>query len=252
VNTPQWLTPPHLRHLTPNRYHSAYKPSRIEPVEAVVLHFTVAGSGKSSARYMANEVRDSGGNVIKAGAAAHFVVDRDGTVRQLAPLSDRTWHAGGKGPNYPEWRGRSPNNCTIGIEIANYGPLFNQAGRWYNWWGKPHNGGVFANPLPLGDDLASDLIRSWCAQQGVDAPQDTHGRPFELLAWEDYPAAQEAAVQWLVDVLADVFPVLRERDEIMGQQSRICAHSSIDPWRKLDSGPAFPIEMIRSAVQGSP
>ena len=251
TKTPQWLVPPQNRHVTPNRYHSSNRPDLLQPVECVVLHFTVAYSAIRTAKYLANQARGQDGLIIPAKASAHFVVDRDGTIYQLAPLSDRCWHAGSKAGS-SRWRGQPVNPRSIGIELANLGPLFREGGSWVDWWGRKYAGKVHPNPHALNrdeSDHTSALIRQWFATKGRPCPDDTAGAPFADLAWEVYPEPQLRSVEWLLETLAGIFPVLHEADEGPGEASRICAHSDVDPSRKLDTWPAFPLDEVRSAAR---
>lgn len=252
MTPPDWLVPPRRRLLTPNRYHAGYKPHNVKPIEAVVLHFTVGGSAELSARYMANRTTDNNGKVLRAGASAHFVVGRDGDVWQLLPLSDRAWHAGSS-TTPSRWRGLQPNPRSIGIELANLGPLFQRGDRWVDYYGRRYDGPLHANPIPLApkgaDDLASELLHQWCAHVGVGTPDaGTDDHPFEGVAWEPYAGPQLDTLRWLLETLADFYPVLREDDAEPGQAHRICAHSDCDPWRKLDTGPALDIAQLRAAL----
>ena len=51
--------------------------------------------------------------------SAHYVIDERGSVSQLVEERYRAWHAG-----VGEWQGNTDiNSCSIGIELANPGPL---------------------------------------------------------------------------------------------------------------------------------
>lgn len=231
-----WLTPADRRMLTPNRYEAADPRAwAVKPVECVVLHYTGGYSATSSARWLANP---------EAKASAHLVVARDGDVWQLAPLSDRCWHAGSRAPG-AGWRGRSVNAISIGIELANLGLLHRAGDRWIDGWGKPYTGPVHPNPLPLSGDLYSSEIRRLREGLGLESPEGTHGAPFAEIAWEPYPDAQVDAAIALVHELVEVFPLISLFDT---GTPRICGHSDVDPSRKIDPGPAFPIERVREAV----
>lgn len=193
-----WLVPESQRHLTPNRY----KAPDVNTISALLLHYTAGYSGASSAAWLCNP---------DAKASAHFVVDRDGVIFQLAPLEDRTWHAGGASSR---WRGMPVNSRSIGIEIANLGPLYPDGkGGWVDAYKKTWKGTPF-----------------------FDAKDK---------AWEPYPEAQVAAVLGLVTELRRRCPILDLKDAAVGQQSRICGHQDVDPTRKIDPGPAWPWERIR-------
>jgi len=75
----------------------------------LVMHYTAAGSGMASAKYLFGP--------HKPESSAHFVVDRNGDVIQIADTNLITWHAGRS-----LWRGISGlNSHAIGVELANYG-----------------------------------------------------------------------------------------------------------------------------------
>ena len=255
---PDWLVPPRQQILTPNRTRAGHDAAwKVQPVEAVVLHFTTGYGGEGSARYLANLLTDAKGQPIQAKASAHFVVGRSGEIWQLMPLSDRAWHAGSA-----TWRSKAANSCTIGIELANLGPLFRKGSGWVDWWGKAYHGAVEPNPHPLLTEqevtvsapawLRSTLIRRWCKHAGIETPAVLAGEQvaFDGLAFEPYQPEQLRTAEWLVGALADLFPRLRLRDERPGELSRICGHEEIDPARKLDPGPAFPLQALRDRVQG--
>jgi len=72
---------------------------QIEP-QAVVVHWTAAGTWESTYRYFYHEVKEDG----TLNVASHFLVDRDGTVYRLTPETVLNRHAIGY------------NWCAIGIE----------------------------------------------------------------------------------------------------------------------------------------
>lgn len=78
-------------------------------ISAIVLHHTaMAGDARETGRFFANP---------KAGASAHFTVDRTGYIVASVPENLRAWHAGRS-----EFQGVGDvNNYSIGIEICNVG-----------------------------------------------------------------------------------------------------------------------------------
>lgn len=193
------------RRLTPNRYPAGHR--YVWPVELLILHYTAGRTADSAAAWLVNP---------EAKASAHLVVGHDGTTGptgdliQLAPLEDRTWHAGG---TTSRWRGGPVNARSIGIEIVNVGPLTKRAGGYVDWTGRPFRGEVYTDPAT--------------------------GQ-----AWEAYPPAQLARVKELVVDLVGRFPILAVADERPGELPRICGHQDVDPTRKRDPGPAFPMAEI--------
>lgn len=200
----RWIVPPVCRMISPNRYTATtHGASYVRPIEALILHYTAGYSHTSSARWLCDK---------RSGASAHFVVGRAGEVLQLVPLDERAWHAGGSSSR---WRGRPVNGLSLGIEIANLGPLTRDGSGWRDCRGEPYAGPV--------EEHAGD-------------------------GWEAYPTAQVDAVAWLIGMLARRFPVLAQRDEAPGELSRICGHADVDPSRKRDPGPALPLTAILREV----
>jgi N-acetylmuramoyl-L-alanine amidase len=172
---------------TPNAYTKD-----VAPVELVVIHYTAAGSASGSAKWLCDP---------QAKASAHFVIERDGRVWQLADTDHRTWHAGGPSSS---WNGRRVNSRSIGIELANWGPI--DALRM-----QVHTGAPYKGPPPFID---------------VDGK-----------AWEPYPPAQLQAAENIVRWLAGLYPTLRAPSP--GPLPRLVGHQDVDPSRKRDPGPAF-------------
>lgn len=81
---------------------------RSAPISMIVLHYTgMPTAAEALARLCDPEAKVS----------AHYLVDEDGSVRQLVPEDKRAWHAGRS-----HWRGVTDvNSASIGIEIVNPG-----------------------------------------------------------------------------------------------------------------------------------
>lgn len=143
-------------------------------------------------------------------ASAHLVVGRQGEVYQLVPFDTVAWHAGRS-----SWKGRSGyNRYAVGIEIDNAGRL------------EPNGNGSFV---------------SWFNQlyQGEDVIAATHRNESRSTFWHRYTEPQIERVFELCQLLSRVYPV----QEILG-------HEEIAPGRKIDPGPAFPLERLRNSVLG--
>jgi N-acetylmuramoyl-L-alanine amidase len=146
----------------------------------------------------------------RAAASAHVVVDRDGSIIQLVPFNVRAWHAG-----VSTWRGRANcNTYSIGIEIANYGLLTKRMD------------GTFVSAS--GATIAPGMVVERKNKRGI------HG------FWEVYPPAQLAALDDLHRALIEAYPSIREA----------VGHEDIAPGRKIDPGPAFPLERYDNLVHG--
>lgn len=200
---PSWVAVP-----SPN-----FRAGRPTPVKGIVVHYTAAGAAKSSADYFSRktiEVKDAKGRKTQraVNASAHFVIERDGTVYQCVHLGDRAWHAGDgwlwKGA--PKPAGSNVNDFTVGIELANWGPLTQTPTGPKTYVGRPYVG-----PQPFVD-----------AKGGL---------------WEPFPAAQMAACALVVQEVVRLFPSIQAAD--------ILAHSDVSPRRKQDTGPAFDLAQLR-------
>lgn len=230
---PDWLVPERDRALTPNRYDAGHK--FVLPVELLVVHYTAGRSFGGACRWLCDPV---------AKASAHFVVG-DGLVAQLAPLSSRTWHAGSSSGS-SKWRGVTPNARSIGIEIDNLGKLARLPGAVL----QPASPSVAAlYHVPADGRLVV----------AVSAVRDAYGKPFAGPAfeaadgslWTPYPVGTVRSVFELVGRLVDAFPVLARADGRAGDLPRIVGHSDVDPTRKIDPGPAFPLDELLARYTGA-
>jgi N-acetylmuramoyl-L-alanine amidase len=78
--------------------------------ELVVLHYTAMASAEAALARLCDTA---------AAVSAHYVIAENGRVWRLVPEAARAWHAG-----VGSWRGTGDvNSCSIGIELANAGPL---------------------------------------------------------------------------------------------------------------------------------
>lgn len=93
--------------------HYGQRSYRLKP-KLIVLHFTAGGNWKSTWNYFANNVADPEFHELP-GPAAHFIIDKDGTIYQLVGTRLRTRHCYGL------------NHVAIGIEFVQ------EAGRSASW-----------------------------------------------------------------------------------------------------------------------
>lgn len=209
-----WLVPETDRRLTPNRWHAGLRPTAIRPIEGVVYHYTASSGLEGTVRWLRSPVSK---------ASAHFVIGRDGELLQLAPLTDRCWHAGGAPTGVGvKFRGAGAvNNRTLGIELVNIGPLERIRGVLQTVYGSTYDSarfGLFEGPHPL--------------------PR------VKYRLWQPFPEEQLRTLERLVSLLVAEFPVLEDLDRHVG-------HEDVDPTRKMDPGPAFPWSRVFAAVERS-
>ena len=82
--------------------------------DLVVWHCTAGGSARGSMEWLARP---------HSGAGYHFIIDRDGTVTALTPLTRTAWHAGLSAWPVPVsgvGAKQSVNGRSIGISFANW------------------------------------------------------------------------------------------------------------------------------------
>ncbi|WP_392662622.1 N-acetylmuramoyl-L-alanine amidase [Amaricoccus sp. B4] len=76
----------------------------------VVIHYTAMASAEAALERLCDPAAE---------VSAHYLIAEDGRVWRLVEEAERAWHAG-RGA----WRGTDDvNSCSIGIELANPGPL---------------------------------------------------------------------------------------------------------------------------------
>lgn len=150
----------------------------------------------------------------KAKASAHLVLERDGSVTQLADFDRQTWHAG-----VSTWQGVSGvNRRAIGIEMVGPGKLVRFGERCTAWYGETY-------------DIAEYGLQ--------EARSSYHGSGW----WMPPSAAQMAAMREICAALAQAYKILPEN---------IVGHYHISPGRKVDPSPLFDFADLRKAVETQP
>lgn len=145
--------------------------------------------------------------------SAHLVLDKDGSVTQLLPLNVVGWHVGKSA-----WEGKPGcNNFAIGIEQVNAGVLNHMAD------------GSLRTQLGKRVVPASEALH---AQHRI-----THGWAY----WEDYPDAQVQAAIAIGQALHAAYHF----KDVVGHED-----VATPPGRKIDPGPAYPLDLVRSRVLG--
>ena len=142
------------------------------------------------------------------GLSAHLFVERDGAVIQTVDFNRQAYHAGES-----TWRGfNGLNRHSIGIEVANIG---------------------FLDKSTKDGWTRQELRRTYSPEEVVVA-RHRNGGP--QMVWEKFPEAQLQALETITRALRLAYPTIQE----------VVGHDDISPTRKVDPGPAFPMERFRS------
>ena len=153
--------------------------------------------------------------------SAHLVISRDGSITQLVPFDKIAWHAGRSA-----WKGFiNLNRYSFGIELDNAGfltrhsfpPVYGgdrggkEANRWLSWFKDEY------------DD--SEVIEA------------IHKHETKPRGWHIFTPEQIAAALEVSKLLVNHYNL---RD--------VVGHDDIAPGRKIDPGPAFPMEDFRACL----
>lgn len=180
--------------VTPNR-GGTYTP------QYLIMHYTAATEARGSVNWLLNK---------DAKASAHLIIDRDGSIIQLAPFNIVTWHAG-----VSTWNGLAGlNKFSIGIELVNGGRVIKSGHHWI---------------CPVDKKVVQDS----------DVIIATHKNETAAGGWQTYPEVQLQAAIEVATLLAKTYNL----KDVLG-------HEDIAPHRKSDPGPAFPMGSFRSKVMG--
>lgn len=147
----------------------------------------------------------------QAKASMHLLIDRNGEITQLVPFDYIAWHAGRS-----KWNGLlGLNKYSIGVSFSNAGPLTKKNGEWITLSGKN---------IP-----ESDVYIERDASTG------------EERGWHKYTQAQIDTALKVIPVIIKSYPTIEE----------VLRHSDITEGRRLEPGPAFPMEAFRKLVSKS-
>jgi len=192
--------------------------------DLIVLHFTAGTTAKSAFDTWRNDpVR----------VATAYLVDVDGTIYEVFPPEFWAAHLGVKGTQ------NAHDKRSIGIEIANVGPLQRSAedSSVLNWW-------------PRKSKDAPEFTTRFCR---LDEAARFIAKPYRgKTHFASFPTVQVDSVAALVRGLCERFsirpalpsPTLRfECDPTFASYKGVCSHANfrLDKW---DIGPAFPWERL--------
>ena len=142
--------------------------------------------------------------------SAHLAVGRQGEIVQMLPFNKIGWHAGKS-----SWQGRtSLNQYSLGIELDNAGELTPNGEGFYTSW----FGGVY---------------------ESNDVFKGTHRNQTAPRYWHRYTEAQIMRTFSLCQLLCRQYGI-----------TCIVGHEELAPDRKVDPGPAFPLDKLRSRMLG--
>jgi N-acetylmuramoyl-L-alanine amidase len=146
--------------------------------------------------------------------SAHILIGKGGEVAQFASFSERSWSCG-----QSEYNGRkSVNAFSINIEFDNFGKLvvsgLESQAYCYPWF----------------DDNYQEKVPS----NNVFHQRGLHGKSF----WEGYTDIQIQTGLLVVKAILDSYPSIKA----------IVGHEHVSPGRKVDPGPAFPMERFQALL----
>ena len=170
---------------------------------AVVLHYTGGGDATGTLSWLTSTM---------ARASAHFLVGRDGRTWQMVDLDRAAWHAGKSEWQHEGKRRDDVNDFSIGIELANYGPLVRRDDRTF----------AYASASRLFD----------YTQTGTPEFRRLEFAPGNAIEswWEPYYEPQLRALEQLLERLREHHPL-----ELVGHEE-----IAVPRGRKSDPGPLFP------------
>ncbi len=176
--------------------------------DTIVIHYTAGGSAESAISTLCDRHRR---------VSAHLVVGRDGRTTQLLPFNIVGWHAGRS-----QWGGRTGlNHHSIGIEVDNAGQLWERDGSYLSWFGQTYP--------------PAEVIRGTHRNQSLPGAHPHVRQPRSY--WHHYPQTQLQVVEETCAALIAVYRVCH-----------ILGHEEIAPDRKVDPGPAFPLDEMRARL----
>ena len=140
--------------------------------------------------------------------SAHLVIGRDNSVTQIVPFDRIAWHAGKSAHHNVT----GLNRYSIGIEIDNAGKLEKSGNAYLSWFGRRYD--------------------------EEDVFTGVHRNQSQVAYWHRFTEGQIEIVYDICALLLDTYPDI---EYILG-------HAEISPKRKIDPGPAFPLDKLRDRL----
>lgn len=160
--------------------------------------------------YPATDSLSSALKALKSGGKAyHIIIDRDGSLHQLAAFTRKSAHAG-----YSDWKGKNfLNGHSVAVSLVNAGRL-----------------------KPSGGSFVSSTGGTYPAAHVADGKPRLPTSGSALGKWEKFSTAQLDACEAVLTALAAAYPSLID----------IVGHDEISMGRRDDPGPLFPWDRYRS------
>lgn len=192
----------------------------------IMIHFTTS---VGTALQVINEMNHQE-------VSSHLVVERSGELWQSVPFDRVAFHAG-----EGAWSGyhNNINECCIGIEVNNLGPLWlSESNKFIDSYGN-EQADRDVEPLPHRNARIVNLKELWkVGDPGKFEKIVKKGVPEAKLDlfcyWERFPEEQQKALQRVCSLLLTRYPTIRA----------IIGHDDYAPLRKFDPGPALRMEKL--------
>lgn len=188
----------------------------------IVIHFTTSIG-------MARQVITEMGS---AGVSSHLVIDRGGEIWQAVAFNRVAKHAGAG-----TWGGfqNNINECSIGIEVNNLGPLWmTEDYKFIDSYGVeqadrdleplPHRNARILDLKTVLGDAYDKIVKKGVSKEKLNL----------FCYWERFPEPQQRALQRVCSALLTFYPSIRA----------IIGHDDYAPLRKFDPGPALRMEKL--------